>query len=69
MDIFIIKDTREKIKKNVKGMCEIAHIISWHFTKAQLLSCIYTDYQNDGVMAIISMSGIRYCDAMVNTKK
>lgn len=28
-------------------MCEIAHIISWHFTKAQLLSCIYTDYQND----------------------
>lgn len=47
MDIFIFKDTREKIKKNVKGMCEIAHIISWHFTKAQLLPCIYTDYQND----------------------
>lgn len=45
MDIFIFKDTREKIKKNVKGMCEIAHIISWHFTI--LLSCIYTDYQND----------------------
>lgn len=43
----LLKTQEKKYKKNVKGMCEIAHIISWHFTKAQLLSCIYTDYQND----------------------
>lgn len=33
MDIFIIKDIREKIKKNVKGMCEIVYIIFWYFIK------------------------------------